>query len=96
PTGAVAPAGFFERLVALAREHGILVVHDNAYSETTYDGYVAPSFLATAGAAPPSAATRTRSRPTGGSRRTRTRASSRPCSSRASPPCAARASRSPR
>ncbi len=50
PTGAVAPAGFFERLVALAREHGILVVHDNAYSETTYDGYVAPSFLATAGA----------------------------------------------
>jgi LL-diaminopimelate aminotransferase len=28
----------------------ILVVHDNAYSETTYDGYVAPSFLATPGA----------------------------------------------
>ncbi|MGZ5330065.1 MAG: aminotransferase class I/II-fold pyridoxal phosphate-dependent enzyme, partial [Solirubrobacterales bacterium] len=27
-----------------------LVVHDNAYSETTYDGYVAPSFLATPGA----------------------------------------------
>ena len=32
------------------REHEILVVHDNAYSETTYDGYVAPSFLATPGA----------------------------------------------
>ena len=31
-------------------EHEILVVHDNAYSETTYDGYVAPSFLATPGA----------------------------------------------
>ena len=30
--------------------HDILVVHDNAYSETTYDGYVAPSFLATPGA----------------------------------------------
>ena len=30
-------------------EHEILVVHDNAYSETTYDGYVAPSFLATPG-----------------------------------------------
>jgi LL-diaminopimelate aminotransferase len=50
PTGAVAPEGFFERLVGLAREHDVLVVHDNAYSETTYDGYVAPSFLATPGA----------------------------------------------
>jgi LL-diaminopimelate aminotransferase len=50
PTGAVVPDGFFERVVALAREHDILVVHDNAYSETTYDGYVAPSFLATPGA----------------------------------------------
>jgi LL-diaminopimelate aminotransferase len=36
--------------VELAREHQILVVHDNAYSEITYDGYVAPSFLATPGA----------------------------------------------
>ena len=50
PTGAVAPDGFFERLVELAREHEVLIVHDNAYSETTYDGYVAPSFLATPGA----------------------------------------------
>jgi LL-diaminopimelate aminotransferase len=50
PTGAVAPYGLFERVVELAREHEILVVHDNAYSETTYDGYVAPSFLATPGA----------------------------------------------
>ena len=46
PTGAVLPAGLFERAIALAREHEFLVVHDNAYSETTYDGYVAPSFLA--------------------------------------------------
>ena len=44
------PDGFFERVVELARRHEILVVHDNAYSETTYDGYVAPSFLATPGA----------------------------------------------
>ena len=51
PTGAVVPEGLFERAVELAREHEILVVHDNAYSETTYDGYVAPSFLATPGAA---------------------------------------------
>jgi LL-diaminopimelate aminotransferase len=50
PTGAIAPEGFFERVIELAREHEILVVHDNAYSETTYDGYVAPSFLATPGA----------------------------------------------
>jgi LL-diaminopimelate aminotransferase len=50
PTGAVVPDGFFETVVSFAREHEILVVHDNAYSETTYDGYVAPSFLATPGA----------------------------------------------
>jgi LL-diaminopimelate aminotransferase len=50
PTGAVVPEGFFERVVELARKHEILVVHDNAYSETTFDGYVAPSFLATPGA----------------------------------------------
>ena len=50
PTGAVVPEGFFERVVELAREHEILVVHDNSYSENTYDGYVAPSFLATPGA----------------------------------------------
>jgi LL-diaminopimelate aminotransferase len=50
PTGAVVPDGFFESVVSFAREHEILVVHDNAYSETTYDGYVAPSFLATPGA----------------------------------------------
>jgi LL-diaminopimelate aminotransferase len=50
PTGAVVPEGFFERVVSFAKEYEILVVHDNAYSETTYDGYVAPSFLATPGA----------------------------------------------
>jgi LL-diaminopimelate aminotransferase len=50
PTGAVLPEGFFDTVVSFAREYEILVVHDNAYSETTYDGYVAPSFLATPGA----------------------------------------------
>ena len=50
PTGAVVPEGFFERVVAFAREHDILVVHDNAYSELTFDGYRAPSFLQTPGA----------------------------------------------
>jgi LL-diaminopimelate aminotransferase len=50
PTGAVVPDGLFEDVVALAQRTGVLAVHDNAYSETTYDGYVAPSFLATPGA----------------------------------------------
>jgi len=50
PTGAIVPDGLFEEVVEFARSHGILVVHDNAYSETTYDGYVAPSFLQTPGA----------------------------------------------
>ena len=50
PSGAIAPDGFFEKVVEFARENEVLVVHDNAYSETTYDGYVAPSFLATPGA----------------------------------------------
>jgi LL-diaminopimelate aminotransferase len=50
PTGAIVPDGFFAKVVAFAKQHDILVVHDNAYSETTYDGYVAPSFLATPGA----------------------------------------------
>jgi LL-diaminopimelate aminotransferase len=50
PTGAIVPDGLFERAIELARAHEILIVHDNAYSETTFDGYVAPSFLNTAGA----------------------------------------------
>ena len=51
PTGAIVPDGLFERRRrARRRAHDILAVHDNAYSETTYDGYVAPSFLATPGA----------------------------------------------
>jgi LL-diaminopimelate aminotransferase len=50
PTGAVVPDGLFERAVEFAREYDLLVVHDASYTETTYDGYVAPSFLATPGA----------------------------------------------
>jgi LL-diaminopimelate aminotransferase len=50
PTGAVVPDGFFERVVDFARSYEILVVHDNAYSEIVFDGYRAPSFLATPGA----------------------------------------------
>lgn len=45
PTAAVAPMEFFERVVAYARRHDILVCHDNAYSDVAYDGYRAPSFL---------------------------------------------------
>jgi LL-diaminopimelate aminotransferase len=50
PTGAIVPEGFFERVVEFAREHEILVVHDLSYSEISYDGYRAPSFLQTRGA----------------------------------------------
>ena len=50
PTGAVIEDDFFTRLVAFAGEHDLVVVHDNAYADITYDGYVAPSFLATPGA----------------------------------------------
>ncbi len=49
PTGAIVGDGFFVEAVALAERHDLLIVHDNSYSEITYDGYVAPSFLATPG-----------------------------------------------
>jgi len=50
PTAATAPLSFFEEVVEFAREHDIIVVHDNAYSEITFDGYKAPSFLEVDGA----------------------------------------------
>ncbi|HTA35656.1 MAG TPA: LL-diaminopimelate aminotransferase [Solirubrobacteraceae bacterium] len=50
PTGALAPDGFFERVVEFARANEILVVHDNSYSEIAFDGYKPPSFLQTPGA----------------------------------------------
>lgn len=50
PTGAVIEDDFFPRVVDFARRHDIIVVHDNAYSEITFDGYRAPSFLKTPGA----------------------------------------------
>ena len=50
PTGAIVPEGFFERVVEFARAYEVLVVHDNSYSEISYDGYRAPSFLQTPGA----------------------------------------------
>ena len=50
PTGAVIEDDFFARLVDFAKANDLVVVHDNAYADITYDGYVAPSFLATPGA----------------------------------------------
>lgn len=50
PTGAVIEDDFFSRLVDFAREYDLVVVHDNAYADITFDGYVAPSFLETPGA----------------------------------------------
>lgn len=45
PTGAVAPDEFFAEAIEFARVHDLVLAHDNAYSEITYDGYVAPSLL---------------------------------------------------
>jgi LL-diaminopimelate aminotransferase len=45
PTAAVAELSFFEDAVAFAREHDLLIAHDAAYSELTYDGFTAPSIL---------------------------------------------------
>ncbi|HEX2434295.1 MAG TPA: LL-diaminopimelate aminotransferase [Gaiellaceae bacterium] len=50
PTGAVVPDGAFADAVAFARRHDLIVVHDNAYTEICFDGYVAPSFLEAPGA----------------------------------------------
>jgi LL-diaminopimelate aminotransferase len=50
PTAAVAELGFFERVVEYARRRQIMVCHDAAYVEMTYDGYVAPSILQVDGA----------------------------------------------
>jgi LL-diaminopimelate aminotransferase len=50
PTSATASEQFFTEVVEYARENNIIVIHDNAYSEMTYDGYKAPSFLKVDGA----------------------------------------------
>ena len=50
PTGGLASPAFFEEVVAFARRYDITVCHDAAYSEVTFDGYRAPSFLETSGA----------------------------------------------
>jgi len=50
PTGAVAGLDFYEEAVALCRKYGIVLISDLAYSELTYDGFVAPSALEVPGA----------------------------------------------
>ncbi|MGE5459780.1 MAG: LL-diaminopimelate aminotransferase [Solirubrobacterales bacterium] len=50
PTAAVAGLPIFEEAVAFARAHDLVLLHDAAYSEITYDGYVAPSVLEADGA----------------------------------------------
>lgn len=50
PVSAVATLDFFEEVVAFAKRHDIIVVHDLAYSEMAFDGYKPPSFLQAAGA----------------------------------------------
>jgi alanine-synthesizing transaminase len=50
PTSQCVELDFFERIVALAREHGIYVVHDLAYADIVFDGYRAPSIMQVPGA----------------------------------------------
>jgi alanine-synthesizing transaminase len=50
PTSECVELPFFERVVALAREHGLYVVHDLAYADICFDGYQAPSILQVPGA----------------------------------------------
>jgi alanine-synthesizing transaminase len=50
PTTQCVELDFFERVVAIATEHNIWVIHDLAYGELTFDGYEAPSILQVPGA----------------------------------------------
>ena len=50
PTTEVVNLEFFEKIVAYAKEHGMMVIHDFAYADLVFDGYTAPSFLQAKGA----------------------------------------------
>ena len=50
PTTACVDRDFFVKVVDFAREHHLMVVHDFAYADFTFDGYKAPSFLEIPGA----------------------------------------------
>ncbi len=50
PTGAIAPESFIKDCVAWCKTHDVVLCHDNAYSEMTFNGYNAPSFLNVPGA----------------------------------------------
>ena len=50
PTTEVVGIDFFEKIVSFAQEHGLMVIHDLAYADLVFDGYIAPSFLQVKGA----------------------------------------------
>ncbi len=50
PTAAVCDTSFFDRVVEFAKAYNVIVVHDAAYADVTFDGYRAPSFLEADGA----------------------------------------------
>ena len=50
PVCATAPSQFYDELIAFAKKHNIIVIHDNAYSDIVYDGHVGGSFLSHDGA----------------------------------------------
>lgn len=50
PTAQCVDLDFFEKLVALAKKHGVYIVHDLAYADIVYDGFKAPSIMQVPGA----------------------------------------------
>jgi len=50
PTAQCVELDFFEKIVEIAREHEIWIIHDIAYADIVFDGYVAPSILQVPGA----------------------------------------------
>jgi LL-diaminopimelate aminotransferase len=50
PTGAIADLDFFKKAVKFAHDHNLIICHDAPYTEVSYDGYKAPSFIQVDGA----------------------------------------------
>jgi LL-diaminopimelate aminotransferase len=50
PSAVAAPVEYFDKAIAFCKQHDILLVHDNAYSEISFDGYQPPSILTRPGA----------------------------------------------
>ncbi len=50
PTGSIARDGIYDEIIAFAKKHDIIIIHDNAYSDIIFDGQTGGSFLKAKGA----------------------------------------------